>query len=78
MNDILKILFGIICILSMTLFIIGIVILGVSENICHSECDKEHALTYDLTPGGGLSIDNDICTCYGDDWVKSFRLGEKK
>lgn len=44
-----------------------------SNSVCKLECGRLGALTFDLIAGGGLSISNDVCVCYFEDSIKSFK-----
>ena len=67
-----------IIIIIIALLIIVICSSGLIAKIkCEKICDNEGSLAHKMIPGGGLlTIKNDVCVCYFENKIKSFKLGE--
>lgn len=74
MRTITKIILTI-AIISFILFVIyGIYLNLMSEHLCKIKCEKENSLANEVFHSGNWRID-DICICYFEDEIKSFKLG---
>jgi len=57
--------------------LIGGIIMGlISDSICKTECNRIDALEGKIIHSGNWKID-DLCVCYFEEGIKSFRLGRK-
>lgn len=69
-----KIIFWIIVGILALMFIGGLVMSIISENMCGKECDKLDALAHEVYPSGNWKFD-DVCICFYEDKIKSWRMG---
>ncbi len=66
----------IVAVILMIWIVVGVIVNSISSSECSYQCKKEHALAFEIFPQDGKSIDNDICVCYGKNWVHTFVLGD--
>ena len=74
MNKITKIIIIIGLIGLLLIGIYGIYLKIMSNHLCEEKCKKENSLASQIFPSGDWKL-NDICVCYFEDEIKSWRMG---
>lgn len=75
MNKIIKGLLVIVAIIVIVFVVYGVALNKISNSMCREECNEMNALAHEIHPSGNFKLD-DVCVCYGNDWVKTWRMGE--
>ena len=73
-EKIIKIIICILVIIAFTLFFIGWGMRAISDDACKELCKDKNALAHQTFYSGNWEMD-DVCCCYGNDWIKSWRMG---
>ena len=75
MNEIIKIMLIIVVIIVGIIFVYGLTLSIMSNEICKKVCLGRGTFAYDIYPSGNFRID-DICVCYFEgNKIESFKLG---